>query len=130
MATDSKNTASEAKEAKRVVTLEDIKFKEENAMLAAASCIPLVGAIVFFIEKDDLFVKYYAAQFGVLFVGGLIYGALAIIPVINIIAACLSPLVGLASFILMIVAAMKAYKGERFDIPVLSGLALKAMNQM
>lgn len=138
MATDSQKTASAPKEATRVVELTDIKFKEENALLAAASCIPLVGAIVFFIEKDDLFVRYYAAQFGVLFVLGLALGIimpiLAVIPVINIIvglvAVCLTPLLGLGTFILMIVAGMKAYKGERFDIPVLSGLALKVMNKM
>jgi uncharacterized membrane protein len=129
---------AEVKNAQRQVSLSDIRFNKDNALMAAISCIPLVGAVVFFVEKKDLFVRYYAAQYGLLFVVGLALGVLSgfigLIPVINIIyalvAVCISPLLGLGGFILVIVGALRAYKGERFDIPVLSGWALRLMSQM
>jgi uncharacterized membrane protein len=129
---------AEVKNAQRQVSLSDITFNKDNALMAAISCIPLVGAVVFFVEKKDLFVRYYAAQYGLLFVVGLALGVLSafigLIPVINIIyalvAVCVSPLIGLGGFILVIVGALRAYKGERFDIPVLSGWALRLMSQM
>lgn len=128
---------AQVKNAQRQVSLADIKFNKENALMAAISCIPIVGAIVFFIEKKDLFVRYFAAQYGLLFVVGLALGVLSgfigLIPVINIlyalVAVCVSPLLGLAGLILVVVGALKAYKGERFDIPVLSDWALKLMSQ-
>jgi uncharacterized membrane protein len=129
---------AEVKRAQRQISLNDITFNKENALMAAVSCIPIVGAVVFFVEKKDLFVRYYAAQYGLLFVAGLALGVLSgfigLIPVINIlyalVAVCISPLLGLAGFILVIMGALKAYKGERFDIPVISGWALRLMSQM
>ncbi len=128
---------AEAKEAKRVVSLEDIKFNKDNAVLAAASCIPIVGVIVFFVEKKDLFVRYYAAQYGLLAVAGvalsIVLTVLGIIPVVNIIvgllAACLSPILGIGSLVLIVLGAVKAYKGERYDVPVLSKYALELMSK-
>ncbi len=128
---------AKVKKAQRQVSLKDISFNKENALMAALSCIPLVGAIVFFVEKKDLFVRYYAAQYGLVLAASIALGVLsafvAIIPLVNVIyglvAACLSPFLGLAVLVLVIVGAMKAYKGERFDIPVLSDWALKLMSQ-
>ncbi|KKR06097.1 MAG: hypothetical protein UT34_C0001G0137 [candidate division WS6 bacterium GW2011_GWF2_39_15] len=125
------------KDAVRQVSLNDIKFNKDNALMAALSCIPIVGAVVFFVEKKDLFVRYYAAQFGLLVVAGLGLGVLmfvlGLIPVVNVImgvlSVCLMPLLSLGSLILIIVAAMKAYKGERWDVPVLSKYALQMMNK-
>lgn len=117
------------KEATRQVSLDDIKFNKDNALMAALSCIPLIGAVVFFVEKKDLFVRYYAAQFGLLLFVGVVMMILGLVPVVNLIMACLSPLIGLGLFILVVVGAMRAYKGERFDIPVLSTYALMLMNR-
>lgn len=126
-----------AKEAVRQVSLNDIKFNKDNAMMAAVSCIPVVGAVVFFIEKKDLFVRYYAAQYGLLFVAGLAFSVVSVIlgmiPVINVIfgilSICLSPILIIGSFVLVIMGAMKAYKGERYDVPVLSKYALQIMSK-
>src|SRR5690554_1738714 len=127
---------AKVKSAKRQVSLKDISFNKENALMAALSCIPIVGAIVFFVEKKDLFVRYYAAQYGLLVVAGIalsLLGAfIGLIPVINVIfaivAACVSPIIGLGMFALVVVGALKAYKGERFDIPVVSEWALRLMS--
>ncbi|HRI05959.1 MAG TPA: DUF4870 domain-containing protein [Candidatus Dojkabacteria bacterium] len=126
-----------AKEAVRQVSLNDIKFNKDNAVMAAVSCIPIVGAVVFFIEKKDLFVRYYAAQYGLLFVAGLALSVVAMvlsmIPVINvvfgIVSLCLTPIVAIGSLVLVIMGAMKAYKGERYDVPVLSKYALEVMSK-
>jgi uncharacterized membrane protein len=119
-----------AKEATRVITLEDIKFNEANKGMAIVSCIPIVGAIIFFIEKKDFFVRYYAAQFGSLIIVGIALTIMMAIPVLNILVACLLPIFSIAVFVLMIVGMVKASNGNRFDIPVISDLALKMMNSI
>jgi uncharacterized membrane protein len=118
-----------ATEATRVIGLDDIKFKEENKVLAAASCIPLVGLIVFFVERNDLFVRYFAAQYGILGVVLFLLGFLSAVPVLGLVMLCVLPLLWLGSFILVVLGAMKAYKGERYDVPVVSGWALQLMNK-
>lgn len=114
------------KEAVRQVSFEDIKFNKENALMAALSCIPVVGAIVFFVEKKDLFVRYYAAQFGLLL---LVFPLTFVLGVIPVLGWCMIPLINLAVFVGVVVGALKAYKGERFDMPLVSGWALKLMSQ-
>lgn len=107
------------KDAKRVVTLDDIKFNKENAVLAAVACIPLVSVVLLFVEKKDLFVKYYAAQFAVITLAMLVLSFIV----------CIAPFVNLAGLVLTIMGALKAYKGERWDIPNVSKLALDLMNR-
>lgn len=110
---------AEVKEAKRVITLEDIKFNKENAILAAVACIPIVAVILFFVEKKDLFVRYYAAQFLIITIGMLVLS----------IVVCIAPFVNLAGLVVTILAALKAYKGERWDIPTVSKWALQLINK-
>jgi len=132
MADENKTTAT-PKEAQRQISLEDIKFNQENAVMAAVACIPLVGIILFFVEKKDLFVRYHAAQFGILFLLGLlspIVGVLALIPIVGLFVGCIAFLLGIAAFFAVVIGVLKAYKGERFDIPVISDLALKLMNNV
>ncbi|MCK9368434.1 hypothetical protein M0R04_00430 [Candidatus Dojkabacteria bacterium] len=116
----SESTTSTAtpKEAKRVVSLNDIKFNKENAILAAVACIPGIAIILFFVEKKDLFVRYHAAQYALL---SLLY-LIVWIPIIGWIL----PLLILVA---TIVGAIKAYKGERFDLPLASGWAISLMNR-
>ncbi len=108
---------AEVKNAKKVYTLDDIKFNEDNKAIAVISWFTLVGLIMFLIEKKDNFVRYVGAQSVIL---GLI-GSLTFVPIIGWI-------LGPISFICMIVGMIKAYKGERFDVPLVSDLALKAMS--
>lgn len=124
------NSEPKAKDASRVITLEDIKFNEANKGMAIVSCIPIVGAIIFFIEKKDLYVRYYAAQFGSLILVGLLLAVLMVVPLLNILITCLLPIVSLGILVLMVVGMVKASNGVRFDIPVLSDIALKLMNSI
>lgn len=113
---------AEEKSAKRVYTLDDIKFNEKNKTMAIVSWIPIVGIIMLFVEKEDSFVRYVGAQVGIPFIVILI---LLVIPIINLVV---SPLISLTMFVLMIIGMVKTSKGERFDIPLISDLALKLMS--
>lgn len=113
-------TISETSNAKTEVTLEQIKFTEKNKTMAILSCIPIVGLIMFFVEKEDNFVRYIGAQFVLL---SLVFMLLSIVPVVNCIG-------WLTFLVIMIVGMVKTSNSERFDLPVLSDLAVKLMNAM
>ncbi len=121
-----------AKEAKLQVKFEDIKFNEENKVKAILACIPIVGLILLFVEKDDQFVRYYGAQYTIVGAVGMVLpivmGIVAIVPVIGWIIACLSPLVGLAVLVVIIMGMVKANNGEKFQIPMIHEYALKLMS--
>ena len=109
---------AEEKQAKKVYTLEEIKFNEANKVMAILACIPLIGLILLFVEKEDKFVRYMGAQFAIIWLAGFF----SWIPIIGVIIALI---VFFVNPILMIVGMVKASKGERFDIPVISPWALK-----
>lgn len=106
---------AEEKKAKKVYTLGEIKYNEANKAMAILACIPIVGLILMFVEKDDNFVRYMGAQFALVGVAQII---LVAIPVVGWI---ISPL----ALVLIIIGMVKAAKGERFDMPLLSDWALK-----
>ena len=110
---------AEEKQAKKVYTLEEIKFNEANKVMAIVSCIPLIGLILMFVEKDDLFVKYHGAQF-------TLVGVLQFLTWIPLIGWLMLPV----TFVLIIMGMVKTSKGERFDVPVISGLGLKLMSAL
>ena len=112
---------AEEKKAKKIYSLNEIKYNENNKSMAMLSCIPIVGLVMLFVEKKDLFVRYHAAQFAIFNIGYLI----GFIPFIGWLIA---PLVGVISFVAFILAIMNINKGERFDIPLLSNWALKLMS--
>jgi uncharacterized membrane protein len=121
MATETNAPKAEPKvvEAKRQIKLEDIKFNEVNKTMAILSWIPIVGLIMFFVEKDDQFVRYTGAQ-------AFLFGLLTVLVVIP----CLGQLLALAVMVVLIMGMVKTAKGERWDLPVVSDLAVKAMNAM
>lgn len=109
---------AEEKKAKKVFTLNEIKYNVKNQWMGVLACIPIVGLILMLVEKEDNFVRYMGAEYTILWV---ISAALSLIPLINV-------FVGLAMFIVIIIGMVKAYKGERFDIPGVSDLALKLLS--
>ncbi len=108
---------AEEKKAKKVYTLDGIKFNSQNQWMAVLACIPIVGLILMLVEKEDEFVKYMGAQF-------TLVGVLQLFSWVPIIGWLMAPL----TLVLIIVGMVKSYKGERFDIPVISGLALKLLS--
>ncbi|MBO9362593.1 MAG: DUF4870 domain-containing protein [Thermoflexus sp.] len=85
----------------------------------------LIGIIVPLIilltdMKNRPFQRYHAVQALVAQVALTgIFFALGLIPIIN----CISPLLGLAAFVLFIYYAIQAYQGYYFEIPVATDFA-------
>ena len=118
------------KEGKKVYTLDDIQFNEANKVMAAFSCVPIVGLIMLFVEKDDKFVRYMGAQSTLVGAVALVASVLmlfVVIPVIGWLIAVASWLITAAGGVMLLIAFIKTLKGERFDLPVISDWALKLM---
>jgi uncharacterized membrane protein len=115
------------KSGEKVYTLQDIQFNEANKTMAILACIPIVGLILLFTEKDDKFVRYMGAQFTIAGAVSLALSILLIIPILNILVGIVAWIYGMAVFVLMILAMVKASQGERFDLPVISKYALQLM---
>ncbi len=114
---------AEEKTAKKVYTLDEIKFNEKNKVMAIVSWIFIVGVVMLFVEKEDTFVRYAAAQ-------SAIVGVLTLIVLVPVIGWIIAPIVGILETVIMVVGMIKAYKGERFDIPGVSNMALKLMGSI
>ncbi len=83
----------------------------------------ITGLAFFLIEKESKFVKFHAMQAILFSVAMFILSTvLAFIPVIG---WALIPLVQLAALVVWIIAMVKAYKGEWFQLPVIGKIAAK-----
>jgi uncharacterized membrane protein len=97
---------------------------EENvAALLSYVLTWLTGIIFFLIEKDSKFVKFHAMQSIVTFVALMIISW--ILSVIPFIGWVLSTLIWILVVVLWIVLMIKAYRGEKFKLPVAGDLAEK-----
>ncbi|MBD3329805.1 DUF4870 domain-containing protein [Candidatus Dojkabacteria bacterium] len=117
--------AEKKSKAKKEIKLEDIKFNKDNQAMAVLAAIPIVGLILFFVEKEDNFVRYVSAQSVLLSVAVGLMMAVVVIPCIGMI---ITIFIGLAFFVLTIITMVKASQGERFDYPLLSDLAVQLIN--
>jgi len=108
---------AEEKKAKKVFTLADIKYNPKNQWMGVLACVPIVGLILMFVEKDDSFVRYMGAQYAIV-------GVLQLFSWVPVIGWLLAPL----TLVLIVIGMVKAYKGERFDVPVISDLGLKLLS--
>ncbi len=101
----------------------------EPKLAALLAYIPIVGIIFFFVEKQNKFVKYHAAQSLVMtcayFAWWIVSLILGFIPIINIIVAILGFLVGIAYFVISIICMMKAWKYEWYRVPLAGEYAMK-----
>ncbi len=123
MAEVKKETKTTEKRAKKVYTLEEIKYNPQNSTMAIISCIPIVALVLMFVEKKDLFVRYHATQFA-------LFNIVYFIGFIPFIGAPIAGLLSMIFFVLFIIGILKVTKGERFDIPVVSEWALKLMGSL
>lgn len=104
--------------------------------VAALLCYVLgwITGIIFFMIDKRPFVRFHAAQSMVVFGGlhiihialGIMFGAgMMMMGGFSTfgLAAALSALIGLLSFILWILLMIKAYQHEKFEVPVAAGIA-------
>ena len=120
---------------------------------AALSYIWIVGLVFFFIEKEDRFVRFHALQsiiFGI--ANMIIMGVLAVLAVILTFAFSIGGaivggglgmivhllvwviwlifwVIGLAMLIGLILAAVKAYQGQKFKLPIIGNMAENMVNK-
>jgi uncharacterized membrane protein len=100
---------------------------DENIEAALSYLLGFITGILFFVlEKDSKFVRFHAMQsiavFIALFVINIVLG---IILSVSIVGLMLFPLIYLIEVILWIFLMYKAYKGEKFQLPVVSDFAEK-----
>jgi uncharacterized membrane protein len=125
----------------------------EPNIAAALSYIWIVGLIFFFIEKENKFIRFHALQsiiFGIansilMFVlaivaviltfafgigGAMVGGGLgALIHLLVWLIWLLFWVVGLALLLGLIFAAVKAYQGKTFKLPIIGNMAEKIVNK-
>lgn len=90
----------------------------------------LTGILFFVLEKENKFVRFHAMQsilvFLALFVINMVLG---IILSISFVTMMLFPLIYLIELILWLFLMYKAYKGEKFMLPVVGDIAEKQAQQ-
>ncbi|HSW57516.1 MAG TPA: DUF4870 domain-containing protein [Dehalococcoidales bacterium] len=83
----------------------------------------ITGIIFLIIEKKNATVRFHAIQSIVVF--GAFTVVTWILAIIPIVGAILGSLLGIAAFILWIVLMVKAYKGQKWVLPVAGPIAEK-----
>lgn len=97
--------------------------KNTKAALAYVG-IWVTGLIFLLLEKEDEFVRFHAMQSLVTF------GGLTILTMVPLLGWILAPLAMLLGFILWLVCIMKAYQGEKFELPIVGEFAKKQLKKM
>ncbi len=96
--------------------------REQDKIMLVLSYFGLLSLIPFLTVKDSDFVKYHSKQGLVLFLGVVVLAVLNVIPILGTIIYCVG---WVAYLVVSIMGIMKALKGERWNIPVISDLAAK-----
>jgi uncharacterized membrane protein len=87
--------------------------------LEALLCYALgwvTGLVFLFMEKDNAYVRFHALQSLVAL--GALHIAASVIWIIPILGGIVSVLISIGMLVLWIVMMIKAYKGERYKLPV------------
>ena len=108
---------------------------EENVAGALTYFLGFITGIFFLLtEPKNRFVRFHAMQSTILFGGLLVISlVLGILPVINVLWLVISPLVGIAAFVLWVWLMYQAYEGKEYELPYVSQLSreqLKAREKM
>ncbi len=81
----------------------------------------ITGILFLILEKENRFVRFHAMQstatFIIIFVVSIVFG------MIPLIGGVISPLIGLLSLILWLLLMYKAFKGEKYKLPVVGDFA-------
>lgn len=93
-----------------------------NVAGALSYLLGFVTGILFYLLSKDKFVRFHAMQSIILFLGLTI---LNYILAFTIILALLTPIIGLISLILWILLMVKAYRNEKYKLPVVGNIAEK-----
>ena len=89
---------------------------EANKFIALISYIGLLFIVPLVAAKDSKFARFHANQGLVLFIAGIILGALNIIPILGTIVCVIGEFV---VFVLAIIGIINAAKGEAKELPLI-----------
>jgi uncharacterized membrane protein len=89
----------------------------------------VTGIIFFLLEKENKFVRFHAMQsiitFGAFTLLSIILSIFSWIPYIGLLFWVLNIISGILAFVLWIVLMVKAYKGEKYKLPIAGEMAEK-----
>ncbi|UOQ86430.1 DUF4870 domain-containing protein [Gracilibacillus salinarum] len=75
--------------------------------------------IIWLVKRDESdFIDYHGKEYFNFFISFSIYGIISGLLVFVVIGVALLPLIGIAAFVLTIIALIKAYNGEKYAIPL------------
>lgn len=83
----------------------------------------ITGIVFLLLEKDDKVVRFHAMQ------SIVVFGLLTIVSFVPVIGWILSPFLMIIGLVLWLVLIFKAYKGEKYKVPVLGDFAEKRLEQ-
>ena len=81
----------------------------------------ITGILFLVLEKENRFVRFHAMQSIVTFL--LLFIISIVLGFIPIIGWVISPLIGLVGLILWLLLMFKAYKGEKYKLPIVGDFA-------
>jgi uncharacterized membrane protein len=97
--------------------------KPDTGIAFIATFFSIIGFLIAFITKrDDKYVMFYASQSLVIFLGSVIFSALAVVPFIGTVVSTLG---GLLIFVLWVLSWVYALSGEMKEVPIVGELAEK-----
>lgn len=92
----------------------------------------ITGLIFFLVEKQNRFVRFNAMQSILLSVAVaiayVVVGIVGVIPIIGLITLLLTPLIGIAAFVLWLICLINAFQGKYFKLPLIGDYAERWAN--
>src|SRR5690625_3965030 len=81
----------------------------------------IIGPIIIWLIKreESAFIDFHGKEYLNFVISYFVYGIVATISMVILIGFLLAPLVAIAAFIFTIIAAVKAYNGEMYRIPLI-----------
>jgi|SRR5690625_3991666 len=81
----------------------------------------IIGPIIIWLIKreESVFIDYHGKEYLNFIISYFVYGIVAAILMLLLIGFLLAPIVGIAAFIFTIIAAVKAFQGEVYRIPLI-----------
>ncbi|MBO1003642.1 DUF4870 domain-containing protein [Pseudogracilibacillus auburnensis] len=79
----------------------------------------IIGPIIIWLIKreESSFIDFHGKEYLNFIISYFVYGIVAGLSVLILIGFILAPIVGVAAFVFTIIAAVKAFNGERYQIP-------------
>ena len=94
----------------------------DDNLMAALSYISIISVVMLFVKKDSDYVQFHAKQGTVIFIGEIILG---VVSSFTWFLFYLWNLVWLVFVIASVIGFIKAYRGERYQMPVVADIANK-----